>query len=109
MKDNKVVEAKEKVTKLEEKLAGLLEQKKSLEAKITNVKNEIEKYNNIINQQTFNELNEVLNVKGISIDELMGAIKSGNLGSLGANVSNNASNIEVKNNEVSNINNMSNI
>lgn len=82
MKENKVVEIKDKLVKAEEKLASLLEQKKKLDVKIANVKSEIDNYNSIINQQKFNELNEVLTVKGVNIDELVQAIKSNNLNAI---------------------------
>ena len=82
MKENKVVEIKDKLVKAEEKLATLLEQKKKIDVKIANVKSEIDNYNTIINQQKFNELNEVLTVKGVNIDELMQAIKSNNLNAI---------------------------
>lgn len=82
MKENKVVEIKDKLVKAEEKLATLLEQKKKIDVKIANVKSEIDNYNTIINQQKFNELNEVLTVKGVNIDELMQAIKNNNLNAI---------------------------
>lgn len=104
MKDNKILETKEKLAKAEEKLNVLLEQKKALDNKITNAKNEIEKYTNIINQQTFNELTEVLTVKGVSIDELMSAIKSGNLGSINLSNPVSVNSTEIKENEVGNTN-----
>lgn len=90
MKENKVAEIKEKLIKEEAKLENLLKQKKTIDTKIANVKAEIERCNNIINQQAFNELSDVLSVKGITLDDIMSAIKNNNLASLDTLVSANA-------------------
>lgn len=79
MKDiNKLNEIKEKIVKEELKLETLLEQKKKIETRITNTKNEIEKLKGIISQQQFNEMTDIFNSKGMDMEKVIEMLKNNN-------------------------------
>lgn len=72
----------EKLTKAEKKLQSLKEQRAVLDEKIKKTENEIERCNSIINQKKFSEVSQVLNAKGLTIDEIMRAVQAGDMLSL---------------------------
>jgi len=72
----------EKLKKEEKKLNDLKEKRRVIDEKIKKAENEVEKYNNIINQQKFSEVSHVLTAKGLTLDEIMEAIKSGDMATL---------------------------
>ncbi len=76
------MEIAEKLEKEQKKLEKLLEQKQKLDDKIAKCRNEIQKANAILHQKKFNEAEEVLKVKGISMDEVVAAIKKGDVSML---------------------------
>lgn len=76
------MEIAEKLEKDQKRLEKLLEQKQKLDEKIAKCRNEIQKGNAILHQKRFNEAEEVLKVKGISMDEVLAAIKKGDVLSL---------------------------
>lgn len=70
---------KEKLQKEEKKLEALKLQRNLIDEKIKKVETEIERCNSIINQQKFSEATQVFTAKGLSIDEIMYAVQSGDL------------------------------
>ncbi|MBD5403032.1 hypothetical protein HDR58_09625 [bacterium] len=73
--DNLIAAEEEKLLKLEEK-------QNDLNRKIKDCKSNIEKYKLMKNNEQFSALSNALDGKGISIEEVMDAISSGNLLSL---------------------------
>lgn len=69
----------EKIEKLEQRLAKMKEERASMDEKIQKKEKEIQKYKDILNQRKFNEMTEVLSVKGITMDELIQNIKNGTI------------------------------
>lgn len=76
------MEVTEKLEKEQKRLDKLMEQKGKLDDKISKCKSEIQKYDAILHQKKFNEAEEVLKVRGISMDEVLAAIKTGDVTSL---------------------------
>lgn len=72
----------EKRAKEQEKLNGLLEKKAEIDERIKESENRIKKYTMMINEQKFTEVNDVISSTGLSLEEVMLAIKSGDLLSL---------------------------
>lgn len=64
------------------RLKDLQEKRQKLDEKIKLSEGKIEKYTLMINQKTFSQVTDVLTVKGLSIEEVMAAIKNGDLLSL---------------------------
>lgn len=64
------------------KLNVLQEKRQKLDEKIKESEAKIVKYTLMINQRKFSEVTDVLNVKGLSLEEVMTAIKNGDLLSL---------------------------
>lgn len=85
MKKNERVKGmniKEKLEKEENRLQALKSQKITIEEKIKKTEAEIEKYSNLINQKKFSEMSEVLTANGLTIDEILKAVRSGDMLSL---------------------------
>lgn len=85
MKKNERVKGmniKEKLEKEEKRLQALKSQKITIEEKIKKTEAEIEKYSNLINQKKFSEMSEVLTANGLTIDEILKAVRSGDMLSL---------------------------
>lgn len=76
------MDIREKLEKLEKKLSAFKEKKMIIDEKIKKTENEIEKCNNIISQQKFSEVSQVLTAKGLTLDEIMEAVRSGDIISL---------------------------
>lgn len=92
MADNKDIT--EKLEKIQKKIDSLKRQKEEIEAKIKKAQDEYDKYNSILNQKKFNEMNEVLLANGISVNELLAAIKNGDVLSLQEHIEANAAKAE---------------
>lgn len=71
-----------KIEKKKVKIEELEAQKVEIDNKIEKLQTEIEKLNNIIYQSRFDEITGVVNAKGLSIDEVLGAIQKGDLSAL---------------------------
>lgn len=78
----KGMDIKEKLEKEEKRLQALKSQKITIEEKIKKTEAEIEKYSNLINQKKFSEMSEVLTANGLTIDEILKAVRSGDMLSL---------------------------
>lgn len=75
----KIIESR---AKEEGKLKDLLVKRQKLDEKIKASEGRIENYTLMINQRQFSQVTDVLNVKGLSLEEVMAAIKNGDLLSL---------------------------
>lgn len=73
------MDVKIKLDKEQKKLQSLNEQKIDLDEKITEVTKEITRLKGIINQKRFDEIEEVLDAKGLSIEEVLKAVKCGDV------------------------------
>lgn len=69
----------EKLKKEKKSLDLLMKKKNSYEEKIKVSENRIQKYESIINQHRFDEANSVLSASGLSLEDVMLAVKNGNL------------------------------
>lgn len=76
------MEIREKLEKDKEALAKLKEKRSVLDEKIKKVEASIEHNTMLLDQKKFSEVNNVLNSKDLSIDEILKAIQSGDLLSL---------------------------
>lgn len=76
------MEIREKLEKDKETLAKLKEKRSVLDEKIKKVEASIEHNTMLLDQKKFSEVNNVLNSKDLSIDEILKAIQSGDLLSL---------------------------
>lgn len=72
----------EKIEKKEQKLTNLKTERNKLDDRIKKLEDEIERYKNIVTQQKFSEVTQVLKSNGLTIDEIMQAVKSGDMLSL---------------------------
>lgn len=79
----------EKIEKETKKLEELKAQREKvqekinvLDEKIEKVENEIQRCNNILYQEKFNEVDHVLSSNGLTLDEIINAIQSGDVSSL---------------------------
>ena len=72
----------ESIKKEQEKLNSLLEKRLKIEDQIKACESKIRKLTNMNNQKKFTEVKDVLDIKGLSLEEVMAAIKSGDLLSL---------------------------
>lgn len=73
------MDIKEKIDKDKEALILLKEKKDKLNEKIKKLEERIEKNTTILNDMRFNELNEVIKSKGLNIDEILEAVRAGDL------------------------------
>ena len=76
------MDIKEKLEKEQKKLANLIEQKKVIDDKIKKVQREIEQCSSVIKQQRYSEVTEVLESRGLTVEEIMQAVKTGDMLSL---------------------------
>lgn len=77
---------KESFKKEQEKLSELKLKREKLDDRIKEKERLINKYQMMINQEKFSQVNDVISSNGLSLDELMSAIQSGNLLSLQAKI-----------------------
>ncbi len=77
---------KESLKKEQEKLSELKLKREKLDDRIKEKERLINKYQMMINQEKFSQVNDVISSNGLSLDELMSAIQSGNLLSLQAKI-----------------------
>ena len=68
---------KEKAT-----LKSLKGKRSALEKQIRESENRILNYDNILNTKRFSEVDDVLNKKGVSLEDIVAAIKNGDLSSI---------------------------
>ena len=68
--------------KEQKRLIDLQEKRQKLDEKIKASEDKIEKYTLIMNQRQFSEVTDVLSVKGLSLEEVLAAIKNGDFLSL---------------------------
>lgn len=71
-----------KIEKLEMDIEHLLERKNKIDKQIKAKQDKIKDYQSILNQKVFDETNDVLKTNGLSLDELLNAIKNNDLLSL---------------------------
>ena len=76
------MEVAEKLEREQKRLDKLLEQKGKIDEKIGKCKSEIQKYDALLHQKKFNEAEEVLKIKGISMDDVLAAIRNGDVTAL---------------------------
>lgn len=94
------MEIKEKLEKDKETLTKLKEKKVKIEEKIKKLEESIEYNTMILDQRKFSEVNNVLEGKALSIDEILKAIQNGDLLSLQEKLENaNKTTIESSTNE----------
>lgn len=74
-----VKEIETKIEKKKAKIAELETQQIEIGNKIEKLQTEIDKLNNIIYQSRFDEITDVVSAKGLSIDDVLKAIKDGDL------------------------------
>lgn len=72
----------EKIEKIQKKIDTLMAQRNELDIKIKNKQEELDKYVSILNQKKFDEMQEVLTAKGLTVNELIAAVKNGDIASL---------------------------
>lgn len=80
----------EKLEKMTLKLEGYINKKNDLDEKIKKLKEEIENLNKVKNSKKFDEVSNVIKVKGISFDDLLKAIENNDLLTLQEKIENNA-------------------
>lgn len=80
----------EKLEKMNLKLEGYINKKNELDEKIKKLKEEIENLNKVKNSKKFDEVSNVIKVKGISFDDLLKAIENNDLLTLQEKIENNA-------------------
>ena len=73
------MDIKDKVRKDEETLIQLKEKKAKLDEKIAKLEERIENNKVILNDMKFTEINNVIKSKGLSVDEILQAVKNGDL------------------------------
>lgn len=73
------MEIKEKIKKDEETLNQLREKKDKIEQKISLIEARIQKNKILLNDKKFTEINDVIKAKGLTIEEIMQAVKKGDL------------------------------
>lgn len=88
-----------KIEKKKTKIEELEAQKIDIDTKIEKLQTEIDKLDNMIYQSRFDEITGVVNAKGLSIDEVLKAIKTGDLASLQKRMEENQRELEKENNE----------
>lgn len=74
-----MIDLNEKIEKTIKKREALLEQRKKLDEKIKRTESDIEKYQAILNQKKFDAATDVLKVNGITIDDVISAVSSGDV------------------------------
>ncbi len=67
------------LTKEQAKLTELKEKRQKIDEKIKATETNILKYQGMLDQKKFSEVNDVLNSTGLSLEEVMSAIKNGDL------------------------------
>lgn len=72
----------EKREKEQEKLKVLKKKREVLDGRIKDSESKIEQYTMMINQKKFSEVTDVISSTGLSLEEVMAAIKKGDLLSL---------------------------
>lgn len=80
----------EKLEKMTLKLEAYINKKNNLDEKIKKLKEEIENLNKVKNSKKFDEVSNVIKVKGISFDDLLKAIENNDLLTLQEKIENNA-------------------
>lgn len=76
------MDVNEKLEKAEKKLQTYLEQRSGIDEKIKKAEKEVENYKQLLNQKKFDEANDVLHSKGLSLDEIIKAVQAGDVLSL---------------------------
>lgn len=69
----------ERLEKAKKKLESLKTQRKEIDENIKKVEANIENYRIIIDRAKFDELSDTLTATGLSLDEIIAALKSGNM------------------------------
>lgn len=82
----------EKLHKEKLNLEKLIEKRNSINEKIKAKEIEISKYEDMLKKDKFDSINSVLNANGLTIDEIMAAVKNGNLDTLQKKIKNTNSN-----------------
>ena len=82
----------EKLHKEKLNLEKLIEKRNSINEKIKSKEIEISKYEDMLKKDKFDSINSVLNANGLTIDEIMAAVKNGNLDTLQKKIKNTNSN-----------------
>lgn len=82
----------EKLHKEKLNLEKLIEKRNSINEKIKAKEIEISKYEDMLKKDKFDSINSVLNANGLTIDEIMAAVKNGNLDTLQKKINNTNSN-----------------
>jgi len=77
----------EKVAKARNRVEKLAKQKNELDSKIKKAEADLLKYENMMNQQKFDEMKEVIYAHGLTLEEVQAAVKSGNLSCLQERIS----------------------
>ncbi len=82
-----MMNANEKLKKEQDKLSVYKEKREEINKKIKECEEEISKLNEILNQQKFDEATSVLKASGITLEEVLNAVKTGNLNELQGKIS----------------------
>lgn len=72
----------DKIKKDKAMVKKLMDKRKDIDEKIKELSNVIEKNEMLLNNEKFNEATKVMNSKGFSLEELLSAVKNGDLTSL---------------------------
>lgn len=81
-------DVEKRLQKAQDRLATLKAQKTEIDEKIKKTENTIEKYQHLINQKKFAAATDVLEVNGLTIDDVIAAVSSGNIASLQERIEN---------------------
>lgn len=81
-------DVEKRLQKAQDRLATLKAQKTEIDEKIKKTENTIEKYQHLINQKKFDAATDVLEVNGLTIDDVIAAVSSGNIASLQERIEN---------------------
>lgn len=73
------MDIQEKIKKDQETLTLLKEKREKLNEKIKRVEERIDRNTTILNDMRFTELNNVIRSKGLNIDEILEAVRTGDL------------------------------
>ena len=74
-----MTDLQEKLDKAVKKRDSLLEQRKKLDEKIKKAESDVDKFQGLITQKKFDAASDVLKVNGITIDDVISAVSSGNV------------------------------
>lgn len=89
-----MADLQEKLDKAVKKRDSLLEQRKKLDEKIKKAESDVDKFQGLINQKKFDAASDVLKVNGITIDDVISAVSSGNVSYLQELMENNKKDAE---------------